>query len=93
MGGYEIRRLDRGAGVGDFDCGEPELNEYLRRHAQRSQAAHFAVTYVAVRAGRTSRVLRSINAHRVRASGRDSSGSRWPKHFEWLKSSAVSECG
>lgn len=52
MGGYEIRRLDRGVGLRDFDCGEPQLNEYLHRHAQRSQAAHFAVTYVARRAGR-----------------------------------------
>lgn len=51
MGEYEVRRLGREIALGDFDCRQPELNEYLRRHAQRNQAAHFAVTYVAVRAG------------------------------------------
>lgn len=53
MGGFEIQRLGRDAGLRVFDCGEPALNEYLHRYAQRSQTSHFAVTYVARRDGRT----------------------------------------
>lgn len=55
------RRLGRKAGLRDFDCGEPALNEYLHRYAQRSQASHFAVTYVGIAAGAslvTSTILR-----------------------------------
>ena len=44
--------MGREPGLRDFDCGEPALNEYLHHHAQRSQASHFAVTYVASRTGR-----------------------------------------
>jgi predicted N-acetyltransferase YhbS len=51
MGGLEIRQLGREAGLRDFDCGEPALNDYLHRYAQRSQASHFAATYVACRSG------------------------------------------
>ncbi|MHB1018269.1 MAG: hypothetical protein ACYC2X_10360 [Coriobacteriia bacterium] len=53
MGGFEIQRLGRDASLRDFDCGEPALNEYLHRYAQRSQASHIAVTYVARRGERT----------------------------------------
>ena len=51
MGGFDIQRLGREAGLRDFDCGATALNEYLHRYAQRSQASHFAVTYVARRTG------------------------------------------
>lgn len=34
-----------------FDCGEPWLNNYLRRHALRNQQLGYGRTYAAVRAG------------------------------------------
>jgi GNAT superfamily N-acetyltransferase len=40
-----------------FDCGEPELNEYLRRHARQNHASGGAKTFVATTLGNTKRVL------------------------------------
>jgi GNAT superfamily N-acetyltransferase len=48
-------RVERLAGthvLGQFDCGEPALNDYLKRFAFQSQTEHYAVTYVAVSAAR-----------------------------------------
>lgn len=40
-----------------FDCGEPELNEFLRRHARQSSERGGAKTFVATPLGEPSRVL------------------------------------
>jgi GNAT superfamily N-acetyltransferase len=42
-----IRKLDAGDPVGAFDCGQPDLNRYLQRHAWNNQKAGGAGTYVA----------------------------------------------
>lgn len=41
-----VRKLEAGDDVDAFDCGVPELNLFLRRHALASQRAHGAQTYV-----------------------------------------------
>ncbi|HEU0055452.1 MAG TPA: hypothetical protein VFQ39_19830, partial [Longimicrobium sp.] len=33
----------------DFDCGEPALNEYLKRHARQNQERDVGRSYVATR--------------------------------------------
>src|SRR5271155_4488713 len=43
-----IRKLEANDHVKDFDCGNPQLNEYLRRYAHNNQRRMFGVTYVAV---------------------------------------------
>lgn len=40
-----------------FDCGEPALNEFLRRYARQSHDLGGAKTFVAVENGNTSRIL------------------------------------
>lgn len=40
-----------------FDCGEPALNEFLRRHARQSHASGGAKTFVATPLGEEGRVL------------------------------------
>ena len=40
-----------------FDCGEPALNEFLRRHARQSHANGGAKTFVATPLGEEGRVL------------------------------------
>lgn len=47
-----VRKLEAGDEVEAFDCGRPELNEYLRRFALINQQANSAQTYVTC-AGRT----------------------------------------
>lgn len=44
---------DRGA----FDCGQPALNDFLRRYARQSHDLGGAKTFVAVDDGNTSRIL------------------------------------
>ena len=41
-----IRKLAAGDPVGSFDCGQPDLNRYLRRHAWSNQQANGAQTYI-----------------------------------------------
>jgi ribosomal protein S18 acetylase RimI-like enzyme len=38
--------------VSQFDCGSPELNDFLKRNALQSQQARFSSTYVAVESGK-----------------------------------------
>jgi hypothetical protein len=40
-----------------FDCGSPELNEYLRRYARQNHESGGAKTFVAVQVGLTARIL------------------------------------
>ena len=40
-----------------FDCGQPALNEFLRRYARQSHDLGGAKTFVAVEDGNTSRIL------------------------------------
>lgn len=47
------RRHDRKS----FDCGEPALNEYLRRYARQNHEAGGAKTFVAVAAAESARIL------------------------------------
>jgi ribosomal protein S18 acetylase RimI-like enzyme len=53
---YLIEPLRRDHERAGFDCGEPELNEYLARYARQNEARGLGRTYVVVRAGE-SRVL------------------------------------
>ena len=47
------RRHDRKS----FDCGEPALNEYLRRYARQNHESGGAKTFVAVAAAESARIL------------------------------------
>lgn len=47
------RRHDRR----NFDCGSPELNDYLRRYARQSHQSGGAKTFVAVSPGDVARIL------------------------------------
>lgn len=53
MTAYNIVPLDSSHYRKDFDCGEPELNEYLRRFAGQHTRKNFSRTYVAVTADQT----------------------------------------
>lgn len=48
----EPRRLERWDQRSDFDCGDADLNEWLRRFAWQNQRARNSVTYVACGGGR-----------------------------------------
>jgi GNAT superfamily N-acetyltransferase len=41
-----VRKLDSADSTVDFDCGQPALNQYLRRYALMNQSAGMAHTYV-----------------------------------------------
>jgi GNAT superfamily N-acetyltransferase len=41
-----VRKLAAGDPVDAFDCGQPDLNRYLQRHAWNNQQANGAQTYV-----------------------------------------------
>jgi len=45
---FVFRRLESGDDTKDFDCGKPQLNEYLSKYARQDQRRMFGVTYVAV---------------------------------------------
>jgi GNAT superfamily N-acetyltransferase len=47
----QIEKLRRGHDRSGFDCGEPDLNEFLRKHAGQNQRKKLSTTYVAVEAG------------------------------------------
>jgi GNAT superfamily N-acetyltransferase len=47
------RHHDRGG----FDCGSPELNEYLRRYARQNHESGGAKTFVAVPSGHPAQIL------------------------------------
>ena len=50
--GYEpVRKLSAADVVEAFDCGQPVLNQFLRRHAWTNQQANSAQTYVCCRQG------------------------------------------
>ena len=42
-----VRKLEAGDPVDDFDCGQQDLNSYLKQHAWNNQRANGAQTYVA----------------------------------------------
>lgn len=53
-----IRRLEESDEVGNFDCGDEPLNNYLKRHAWNNQEkSAIGVTYVAVDEGARRAVL------------------------------------
>jgi GNAT superfamily N-acetyltransferase len=43
-----IRKLESSDRTDDFDCGDAQLNEYLKRYALKNQRRMFGVTYAAV---------------------------------------------
>jgi len=43
-----IRKLESSDRTTDFDCGDAQLNEYLKRYALKDQRRMFGVTYAAV---------------------------------------------
>jgi GNAT superfamily N-acetyltransferase len=48
----DVEKLRRAHDPSAFDCGEPSLNDWLRRYAWQNQAADVARTYVVHRANR-----------------------------------------
>jgi len=62
-----VQRFDKSHGRASFDCGKPELNDWLQRLAGQVERRDLARVYVAVRAN-DSRVLGyyAISNHRVR---------------------------
>lgn len=48
---FEIQLLSNIHDRNAFDCGEPALDEFLRRHARQNQARGIGRTFVAVREG------------------------------------------
>ena len=52
-----IASLNRGHDRSQFDCGEPDLNEYLIRYARQNQDAGIARTFVAANKTCPERVL------------------------------------
>ncbi len=52
----DIKPLGRGQDRASFDCGEPALDEFIRRHARQNQERGLSRTYVATAQGE-SRVL------------------------------------
>jgi len=47
----QIESLSRSHASADFDCGEPDLNEWLRRYARQNQSRHLSRTLVATDSG------------------------------------------
>ncbi len=45
---FNIRKLEASDKTDEFDCGDSQLNEYVRRYAMKDQRRMFGVTYVAV---------------------------------------------
>ena len=54
---WRIEPLSRAHERGHFDCGEPPLDDYLRRYARQNQDSGIARTFVAVGAAEPGRVL------------------------------------
>lgn len=55
--GWRIEPLNREHERGRFDCGEPALDEYLRRYARQNQDSGISRTFVAVGAAEPKRVI------------------------------------
>ena len=47
-----VRRLEAADELGDFDCGVPALNQWLRQFALSDQSAGASVTYILERGSR-----------------------------------------
>lgn len=48
---WDIQRLDKSHDKSSFDCGKPQLNEWLQRFAGQYERRDLSRTYVAVRQG------------------------------------------
>lgn len=53
MSEYEIVPLDESHETADFQCGEPSLDDWLRRYALSNQLLHSSRTFVALTPGST----------------------------------------
>jgi ribosomal protein S18 acetylase RimI-like enzyme len=55
---FEFHTLDKSFDRTPFDCGSPELNNFLKSKARQNQVANFNKTFVAIQSGdKTKRVL------------------------------------
>jgi GNAT superfamily N-acetyltransferase len=79
MEDIELRRLNARVDVSEFDCGERALNEYLKRFALESQAAHFAVTHVALQAASVVGFV-TLAASQIARSEVGGGGSQKPRY-------------
>lgn len=52
---YEIHILDKSFDRENFDCGSPELNDFLKTKARQNQSAGFNKTFVAIANGDKSK--------------------------------------
>jgi ribosomal protein S18 acetylase RimI-like enzyme len=48
---FEFHTLDKSFDRSEFDCGSPELNDFLKARARQNQAANFNKTFVAIESG------------------------------------------
>jgi GNAT superfamily N-acetyltransferase len=63
---WGIRRLEPLHERASFDCGQPTLNDWLRRYASQYERRDLARTYVAVRPGESAVLgYYAISSHRV----------------------------
>lgn len=58
MSNFEFHNLDKSFDRAPFDCGSPELNDFIKAKARQNQAANFNKTFVAIQSGeKAKRVL------------------------------------
>lgn len=58
MSNFEFHTLDKSFDRAPFDCGSPELNDFLKAKARQNQTANFNRTFVAIQSGdKAKRVL------------------------------------
>ncbi|HEX9647897.1 MAG TPA: GNAT family N-acetyltransferase [Alphaproteobacteria bacterium] len=55
--GWHEKAVARDHDRGEFDCGVPDLNEYLARYARQNHDLHYVTTFVAVPDDNPRRVL------------------------------------
>ncbi len=78
----EFRTLDRTLDRASFDCGIPELNEFLKREARQQQSHGFNVTFVLVNTDNPTKILGyySVMSSNMEASLPPKVAKKLPKH-------------
>lgn len=51
MSNFEFHNLDKSFDRALFECGSPELNDFIKAKARQNQAANFNKTFVAIQSG------------------------------------------
>ena len=54
---YNIRKLENDITIGDFDCGDDDLNDFIKNEVQFYKAQLIAMPYVVTEIGRKDRIL------------------------------------